>query len=72
MKAKDMEFGAIAEAITIEVIQAKIVEEYPHFFLDRRDGRIYPTTAASLGCEQASKFDPFRRPTVNPAGRQIQ
>ena len=51
MKAKDMEFGTIiAEAITVEVIQDKIVEEYPHYFLlDRRDGRVRPTTAASLG-----------------------
>jgi hypothetical protein len=51
MKAKDMEFGTIlAEAITVEVIQDKIVEEYPHYFLlDRRDGRVHPTTAASLG-----------------------
>jgi hypothetical protein len=51
MKAKDMEFGTIiAEAITVGVIQDKIVEEYPHYFLlDRRDGRVHPTTAASLG-----------------------
>jgi len=51
MNAKDMEFATIiAEAITIEMIQDKIVEEYPQYFLiDRRDGRIHPTTAASLG-----------------------
>jgi hypothetical protein len=51
MKAKDMEFGTIiAGATTGEMIQDKIVEEYPHYFLlDRRDGRVHPTTAASLG-----------------------
>ncbi len=51
MKAKDIEFATIiAEAITVEIIQDKIVEEYPHFFLlDRRDGRVHPTAAASLG-----------------------
>ncbi len=51
MNAKDMEFATIiAEAITIEVIQDKIVEEYPQYFLiDRRDGKVHPTTAASLG-----------------------
>jgi hypothetical protein len=51
MNAKDMEFATIiAEAITIEMIQEKIVEEYPQYFLiDRRDGKVHPTTAASLG-----------------------
>jgi len=51
MKAKDMQFATIiAEAITVEMIQDKIVEEYPQYFLiDQRDGRIHPTTAASLG-----------------------
>ena len=51
MKARDIEFATIvAEAITLEVIQQKIVQAFPHYFLiNRLVGKIHPTTAASLG-----------------------
>jgi hypothetical protein len=51
MKAKDLKFATIiAKAITVDMIQEKIVEEYPEYFtLNERDGRLHPTAAAALG-----------------------
>jgi hypothetical protein len=51
MKAKDFDFATkIAKAITVEMIQEKIVEEHGELFvLNGRDGRLHPTAAASIG-----------------------
>jgi hypothetical protein len=51
MKAKDLQFATIiAKAITIDIIQEKIVEEHGNYFvLNERDGRLHPTAVATLG-----------------------
>jgi hypothetical protein len=51
MKAKDLQFATIiAKAITVDMIQEQIVEEYREYFvLNERDGRLHPTAAAALG-----------------------
>jgi hypothetical protein len=50
MKAKDLQFATIiANAITVDIIQEKILEEHgEHFMLNDRDGRLHPTPAASI------------------------
>jgi hypothetical protein len=50
MKAKDFQFATIiANAITIDIIQKKIIEEHGQYYeLNERDGRLHPTAAAAL------------------------
>jgi hypothetical protein len=50
MKAQDLTFATIvAKAITVDMIQEKIVEQHSRFFvLNEKDGRLHPTAAASL------------------------
>ncbi len=50
MKAKYLQFATIiAKAITVDMIQGKIVEEFSEYFvLNETDGRLHPTAAASL------------------------
>jgi len=51
MKAKDLTFATIiAKAITVDMIQALIVEEHGKYFvLNEKDGRLHPTAVASIG-----------------------
>jgi hypothetical protein len=51
MKAKDFQFATIiANAITVDMIQEKIIEEHgQHYTLNERDGRLHPTAAATIG-----------------------
>ena len=51
MKAKDLQFATvIAKAITVDMIQEKIVEDHGEYFvLNGREGRLHPTAAASIG-----------------------
>ena len=50
MKAKDFQFASIiANAITVDIIQEKIIEEHGQYYeLNERDGRLHPTAAAAL------------------------
>jgi hypothetical protein len=50
MKAQDLTFATIvAKAITVDMIQEKIVEQHGRVFvLNEKDGRLHPTAAASL------------------------
>jgi hypothetical protein len=51
MKAKDLYFAtAVARAITVDMIQKKIMEDHGDYFvLNDKDGRLHPTAAASIG-----------------------
>jgi hypothetical protein len=48
MKAKDLTFATIiAKAITVDMIQALIVQEHGKYFaLNEKDGRLHPTAAS--------------------------
>jgi hypothetical protein len=50
MKAKDFQFAnIIANAITVDIIQERIVEEHgEHFVLNDRDGRLHPIAATAI------------------------
>jgi hypothetical protein len=50
VKAKDFQFATIiANAITVDTIQEKIIEEHAQYYeLNERDGRLHPTAAAAL------------------------